>query len=93
MIGIEDEKRSGGIPPAGCARLRPESRNDPTTIVTTEEKSPLDFALRYARNGWRIFPLKAGTKRPRPEMTEWPRVASCDPATVERWWMQWPDSG
>ncbi len=60
MIGIEDEKRSGGeSAPPGVQGFDQKAGNDPTTIVTTEEKSPLDFALRYARNGWRIFPLKA----------------------------------
>jgi hypothetical protein len=42
----------------------------------------LDAALEYARLGYRVIPLKAGTKVP--DLRHWPEEASSNPRTVEQ---------
>lgn len=45
-------------------------------------------ALTYAGRGWRVFPLKTRNKVP---LTEHGLLdATTDPATIARWWDQWP---
>lgn len=47
-----------------------------------------DHALEYARNGWPVFPLAPGGKRP---LT--PRglhEATTEPLTIDQWWEKWP---
>jgi hypothetical protein len=34
--------------------------------------------------GWRVLPVKAGTKVP--AIADWPRMATRDPATIDEWW-------
>src|SRR6266446_8696564 len=47
------------------------------------------LALGYAQRGWKIFPIKAGTKdSPR---VSWGSVATSDPEIVRAWWVKWPD--
>ena len=49
-------------------------------------------ALKYARAGWRVFPVKLdGTRTP--YVQAWPEQATDDAATVEQWWDAWPDAG
>jgi Bifunctional DNA primase/polymerase, N-terminal len=52
--------------------------------------SRLDAALAAARRGWPVFPLWPGLKRPRAELTDWERRATCDPACIEAWWSRHP---
>ena len=64
-----------------------------------------DAALRYADNGWKVFPLhgivegvctcgtncgKNAGKHPR--IGDWDENASDDPAVIDRWWGLWPDA-
>jgi hypothetical protein len=53
-------------------RPKPDSAQYPT----------LDAALEYARLGYRVIPLKAGTKVP--DLRHWPEEASSNPRVVER---------
>jgi hypothetical protein len=47
------------------------------------------LALGYAQRGWKIFPIKEGTKdSPR---VSWGSVATSDPEIVRAWWTKWPD--
>jgi hypothetical protein len=43
------------------------------------------LALLYAEKwGWRVLPVRPGTKVP--ALADWPRLATKDPATVDDWW-------
>jgi hypothetical protein len=44
------------------------------------------FALDAACEGWPVFPLRPGTKHPRPEFTRWEARATIDPERISRWW-------
>ncbi len=48
----------------------------------------LAFALWYAQMGFRVIPLKPGTKEPL--IRDWPNKATTDEATIRGWWRQWP---
>ena len=52
--------------------------------------SRLPFALDAADHGWPVFPLRAGTKRPRPEFTGWETRATLDRERITRWWTRHP---
>ncbi|WP_020502340.1 bifunctional DNA primase/polymerase [Sciscionella marina] len=41
-------------------------------------------ALRAARRGWHVFPVRAGTKTP--AVTDWENAATTDTAQIQRWW-------
>ena len=43
----------------------------------------VDWALRYVGLGWRVVPIKPGTKRP--PMDDWGEAASDDPEIVRNW--------
>jgi hypothetical protein len=45
----------------------------------------LDAALAWAARGFRVFPLRAGTKD-QPLFDGWTQLASSDPATIRGWW-------
>ena len=58
-------------------------KSDPTTN--------LDWALKYASMGLRVFPLQPGTKIP---MTaHGVKDATDDPALIKEWWTRTPDAG
>lgn len=82
-----------------------DQKSHPNSIVSTTTKSPLDFALMYARGGWRILPLHTPTVggcscgRPdctkpgkHPRIPSWQHDASSDQSTVTQWWTKWPDA-
>lgn len=48
----------------------------------------LNRAQEYARQGWRVFPIPAGSKQPM--VKNWQQLASTDPATLRDWF---PDGG
>jgi hypothetical protein len=55
--------------------------------------SPLDYALAYARLGWHVFPVEAGTKQPLGRLAPQGFLdASTDPATLRGWWSTAPDA-
>jgi hypothetical protein len=50
----------------------------------------LAAALWYAKLGFRVFPLKPGTKEPL--IKDWPNKATWDEAQIREWWGKWPDA-
>ena len=38
-----------------------------------------------------MFPLRAGQKRPRAELTRWEQRATLDPDRITAWWRRHPD--
>jgi hypothetical protein len=50
----------------------------------------LAAALTAARQGWPVFPLLPGRKRPRPELTDWETRATLDPDRIRHWWARHP---
>ena len=50
----------------------------------------LRFALDAACEGWPVFPLRPGSKRPRPEFTSWESRATLDPERITHWWTRRP---
>jgi len=48
----------------------------------------LDAAIGYAKLGFRVLPLKPGTKEPL--IADWPNNATTDEATIRGWWAKWP---
>ena len=47
-------------------------------------------AQEYAANGYRVFPLKPGTKKPATKNGF--KDATCDAASVGKWWTDLPDA-
>ncbi len=47
-------------------------------------------ALGVAGQGWPVFPLLPGRKRPRPELTDWETRATLDPDRIRHWWARHP---
>ena len=50
-----------------------------------------DTALGLAARGFKIFPIKAGSKSP-PLVNGWQHAATDDPAQINAWWTQFPDA-
>lgn len=70
--------------------------------------SLLDWALRYAKNGWRVFPIlmmnddggcscAEGVRCTRigkhPAIKAWQKSATTDSDQIKEWWGKWPKSG
>jgi ABC-type dipeptide/oligopeptide/nickel transport system ATPase component len=49
-----------------------------------------EAAIRYARRGFRVLPLRERDKRPLIE--NWPNRATWDEAQVREWWAKWPNA-
>jgi hypothetical protein len=54
-------------------------------------RSALDHALIYAQWGWRVVPIKPGTKRP--ALDDWVKRATTDAGLISDWWQAHPDHG
>ena len=50
----------------------------------------LEHAIKYARRGFRVFPVKAGGKTPL--IQKWPDLASTDELVLRKWWAEWPEA-
>jgi len=50
----------------------------------------LEAALRYAKLGFRVIPLKPGAKEPL--IDDWPNRATWDEAQIREWWAKWPNA-
>lgn len=48
----------------------------------------LQAGLKYASRGWPVFPCDPATKRPL--VKHGFKSATTDPATIRRWWKEWP---
>lgn len=53
------------------------------------ENPILAAALDHAGRGWRIFPIRARSKRP--SVVRWPEVATTDPDQIRAWFADCPD--
>ena len=53
-----------------------------------------DYALQYAAQGLRVFPVKRGTKGAGGGqlLRSWKDEAATDPAVISGWWDKWPDA-
>lgn len=53
-----------------------------------------DYALHYAAQGLRVFPVKKGTKGSGGGqlLRSWKNEATTDPAVISGWWSTWPDA-
>jgi Bifunctional DNA primase/polymerase, N-terminal len=50
----------------------------------------LDYAVQYARLGWRVHPCRPGEKLP--IFKGWPERATTDPTLIGRWWGRTPEA-
>lgn len=50
-----------------------------------------ESALALARQGFKVFPIRAGEKKP-PLVENWQHIATSDEAQITAWWTQWPDA-
>jgi predicted P-loop ATPase len=53
-----------------------------------------DYALQYAAEGLRVFPVRKGTKGAEGGqlLRSWKNEATTDPAAISGWWDMWPDA-
>jgi hypothetical protein len=49
-----------------------------------------EAALAYAADGWPIFPVQEGDKKPL--IAEWQNKATTNPAQIDQWWTEHPDA-
>ena len=63
--------------------------DDLADLLGPPAQSLADAALEWARQGFRVFPVAAGTKD-KPLIADWQHAAANDPATVRRWWIEFP---
>ena len=56
----------------------------------TPKNSHLAEALKLGRLGFRVIPLKPGTKEPL--IDDWPNKATWDEAQIREWWTKWPNA-
>ena len=49
----------------------------------------LSAALAYGKLGWKVFPIREGTKD-RPHLREWGVWATSNPKQITKWWTAWP---
>lgn len=59
----------------------------------TEDQTPLlNAALRYAKRGWHVIPVGAGTDRKLPFIKNWTTEATTDEGRIRHWWLTYPDA-
>ena len=56
----------------------------------TPKNAHLAEALKLARLGFRVIPLKERSKEPL--IKDWPNKATTDEATIRGWWAKWPNA-
>ena len=49
----------------------------------------LAAALAYGKLGWKVFPIREGTKDA-PHLREWGVFATSNPKQITEWWTKWP---
>jgi hypothetical protein len=49
----------------------------------------LAAALAYGKLGWKVFPIREGSKD-RPHLKEWGVWATSNPKQITKWWTRWP---
>ena len=49
----------------------------------------LAAALAYGKLGWKVFPIREGTKDA-PHLREWGVFATSSPKQITEWWTKWP---
>jgi hypothetical protein len=60
-------------------------------LTSPTGRAALAYVVRF---GWRVFPIKPGTKQPQPRFVRHGhKNATCDPEQVRRWWGAEPDCG
>src|SRR5690606_16501331 len=59
--------------------------------MIAQDNIMLQYALEYARRGWRVFPCRPGGKQPVTGL-RWRNEATTDEATIRRWWKRWPEA-
>jgi hypothetical protein len=69
--------------PLNLAQMIAEGMDSDTAGAVRPEHL-LDAALGYASRNWRVLQVHLRSKRP--VVTAWQRVATTDPALIERWW-------
>ena len=78
----ESSPRNAGEPVPGSWLAVRLGLGNPATMLRA--------ALRYARRGWRVFPVTPGSKAPL--IKKWPDLATSDPRTIKGWFHRWPDA-
>jgi len=91
MSGGREREWAGAMGDAGPSGDSLSAAVSPDLGASGPGRNPLlSAALGYARRGWHVFPIKAGTKdRP---LVSWGSEATADAAKIERWWSRWPDA-
>lgn len=70
----------------------PHRTDDPVSpgasAPDTLEHKLVKAALKYAKRGWRVLPLRPGTKVPM--LLDWQNLATTDPDLIREWWTKTP---
>jgi len=56
--------------------------------LVSEGTEFLAFAIRYAKLGFRVFPVRERGKEPL--IADWPNKATTDEEVIREWWGRWP---
>ena len=98
--GKEGKKRGRGEGSAGYKKISPLCQGarglrmrylsylSPMNQARDKGTIFLEAAIRYARRGFRVLPLRERDKRPLIE--DWPNKATWDEAQIREWWGKWP---
>lgn len=61
------------------------------TVLSFPHKQPptlQEAAIQYARQGFRVFPITAASKKP-PMIKDWPNKATTNENQINQWWSKW----
>lgn len=89
----------------GMETLSQDKHEEPVNS-TKGTRARVDYALKYAKRGWRVIPLHTPTaegvcscKKPtcskagkHPRLREWQHKATTDEGTIRGWWIDWPNA-